>query len=127
MKNAPALIIMLVLGLVGGYGLAMSMDKPVPVKQETIAPQEKKDEPEAGWVRHQDPAGEYRFDHPAGTYVVTSADGGEITVLSAPPDQGTVPDMTLKVAGGHVEFHVWEDFDIPYFDKLVSSFRFTGK
>ena len=80
-----------------------------------------------GWETYNDPAGKFSFGHPSGTYLSTGTKNGitSITLLSAPVSEGVVPDMTITIeAGSEVHFKTWENFDIPYFNQLVSSFRF---
>ncbi len=80
-----------------------------------------------GWEMYNDPAGQFSFAHPTGTYVSAGTSQGiaNIMLLSAPVREGRVPDMTITVSPGDVRFKTWENFDIPYFHQLVSSFRFN--
>ncbi|NQV90530.1 hypothetical protein HQ487_03955 [Candidatus Uhrbacteria bacterium] len=47
-------------------------------------------------------------------------------MLISPTDDNPqpVPDMTIGVKNNEVIFRSWENFDIPYFNDLVSSFKF---
>lgn len=64
----------------------------------------------------------FSFEHPVGTYVVETDDG--VTILPAPVEDGPVPDMTITIEEGDVSFAAWENFEIPYFEHVVSTFTF---
>ena len=64
----------------------------------------------------------FSFEHPYGTYVVETDDGANI--LPAPPEDTPVPDMTITIKDGDVSFATWEEFEIPYFEHVVSTFTF---
>lgn len=81
-------------------------------------------EVEAGWQVYTDARQRFSFQHPSGTHVTANGTGNELTILSAPPSDSPVPDMTISIAEGNVHFAAWEDFEIPYFNRLVSSFEF---
>lgn len=79
---------------------------------------------------YHDPAGEFSFLHPAGTWVLAATTTSRnlersITLISAPPEETPVPDMIVYVGPGQVRFEAWEGADIPYFQSLVESFHFT--
>lgn len=64
----------------------------------------------------------FSFEHPVGTYVVETDEG--VTILPAPVEDGPVPDMTITIEDGDVSFATWENFEIPYFEHVVSTFAF---
>ena len=110
-----------------GAEVASPNEKPViSVTRTTVAPatSTKADDSQAGWQTYADSAGRFSFRHPSGTYVTADKSGNKLTILPAPPKDTPVPDMTITIANGDVHFATWENFDIPYFKGLVSSFEF---
>lgn|SRR3989338_3548184 len=113
-------IVLVVVAFAVGFGVSKVL--------EDRMPQEESREETAlipvGWKEYVDPAGLYSFQYPAGIHVRLSPDGDELALFSAPAEDTPVPDMGINVAAGYVKFRVWENFEIPYFKQLVSSFRF---
>lgn len=67
--------------------------------------------------------GLFSFDTPDN--IVVFCDDSSCTLISPTEDNPQpVPDMTVTVEEGDVVFRTWENFDIPYFEQVVSSFRY---
>lgn len=86
---------------------------------------EKTNDVRAGWQTYTDRSNRFSFQHPVGTYVMADATGDKLTILGAPVEDTPVPDMTISITDGDIHFDMWEDFDIPYFKDLVSSFKYN--
>lgn len=65
----------------------------------------------------------FRFQKPKDV-VVNCGDTTCILISPTETNPQPVPDMTISVHEGEVSFRTWEDFEIPYFKELVSSFSF---
>lgn len=113
----------LTVSLLGAGCARTSAVNPLPADT-LVIPVEVTPDPLAGWQTYTDPAQRFSFQHPAGTFVTADETGRNMTVLPADPATGTVPDMTMFVADGEVSFRTWENFEISYFNQLVSSFTF---
>ena len=126
-QNVISVLIILIIGFALGY-FYQSTSKSEPQVSSEIE-EVATDVPE-GWQEYNHPSGQFSFLYPEGRYVSAREDGTSVTLLPAPVEDGPVPDMTIKIhegdisAGARIEFKAWENFDIPYFDELVSSFEF---
>ncbi len=97
----------LLLGLAIGFMFA---------KQQTVVPS-------TSWVTYTDPAGRFSFSHPKEVSVNCREESCTLTSPTVNiPDP--VPDMTIKMDLTSVQFATWENFDVDYFEELVSSFQF---
>ncbi len=72
---------------------------------------------------YTDPTGLFQFKTPEEVKVSCKK---EECLLFSPTEENPqpVPDMTISVKDGEVIFRTWEGFNIPYFEDVVSSFKF---
>lgn len=78
-----------------------------------------------GWDTYTSADGDFHFQKPEGV-TVNCKDGSCILATPNEVISDPVPDMTISIQNGEVIFRTWENFEIPYFNGLVSSFEFDN-
>ena len=101
-------VALLLLGVVVGFLIA---------KQQTMSPS-------TGWVEYTDTAGRFSFSHPKEVSVNCREEGACTLFSPTESNSQPVPDMTIKIDLTNVQFATWENFEVDYFEDLVSSFHF---